>query len=76
MKLTGMDVDMIKNFLERTPVKLAIKGSQVEKTDNPQVFMTSNNDLGEMVDKKYHNGNEEEKKIVLDALRARIDEVC
>jgi hypothetical protein len=75
MKLSGMDVDMIKNFFEGTPVKLAIKGSQVEKTDNPEVLMTSNNDLEEMISKKYYNGSNEEKRIVLDALRARVEEV-
>lgn len=76
MKMVGYDIDMLKNFLEGTPVKLAIKGSQVEKEDNPQVFMTSNNDLEEMIEKKYMNGGVEEKKIALDAMRARVDEVC
>ena len=75
MKIAGYDVDMLKNFLEGTPVKLAIKGSQVHKEDNPEVFMTSNNDLEDMIDKKYGYLDYESKKIVLNALRARIEEV-
>ena len=75
MKISGYDIDMLKNFLEGTPVKLSIKGSQVEKEDNPQMFMTSNNDLEDMIEKKYHNSGYEDKKIVLNAMKARIEEV-
>jgi hypothetical protein len=76
MKLVGYDIDLLKNFFEGTPVKLAIKGSQVDKEDNPQMIMTSNDDLESMIEKKYMNGSEEGKRIALDALRARVDEAC
>ena len=75
MKIAGYDIDMLKNFLEGTPVKLSIKGSQVYKEDNPQMFMTSNNDLEDMIEKKYMSASYEDKRIALDALRARIEEV-
>jgi hypothetical protein len=74
MNLIGMDIEMLKNFFEGTPVRLAIKGSKVEKHDNPQVFMTSNKSL-EMMIKKRYGSLTEEALIDLEALRARIDEV-
>lgn len=77
MNLTGMDLEMLKNFLEGISVKLAIKGSQVVKEDNPQMFMTANKNLEMMIRKRYRNfAISEEAEIDLDALRARIDEVC
>ena len=75
MTLTGIDVDMLKNFLEGTSVKLAIKGSQVHKEDNPEMFMTSNNNLEEMIEKKCGYQDYDSKKVILNALRARIEEV-
>jgi hypothetical protein len=75
--LKGVDVEMLKNFLEGTAVSLDVKGSKVEKEDNPQVFMTANNDLKWMIKDKYRNlVNSHQEEIILNALRARIDEVC
>jgi hypothetical protein len=77
MTLKGVDVEMLKNFLEGTPVALDVKGSKVEKEDNPQVFMTANNGLRWMVKDKCRNlADEHQEEIVLRALKARIDEVC
>jgi hypothetical protein len=74
--LKGVDVEMLKNFLEGTPVSLNMKGSKVEKEDNPEVFMTANYSLQDMVEEKYRNVLDERKRrIVLNALRERIDEV-
>ena len=75
MTLNGVDVDMLKNFLEGTATKLAIKGSQVYKEDNPQMFMTSNINLKTMIERKYSNLDLQEKDVILSALRARIEEV-
>lgn len=73
MNLIGFDLEMLKNFLEGTPVRLAVKGSKVEKRDNPQVFMTSNKSLEMMI--KRRNSIKEEAEIDLKALKARIDEI-
>jgi hypothetical protein len=70
------DIDDFKNFLEGIPTMLEVKGSKIEKKDNPQIFMTANKDLKKMVDSKYHYEDEEDRQILLNALRERIDEVC
>jgi hypothetical protein len=75
MTLVGIDIDMLKNFLEGTPVKLSIKGSSVNKEDNPEVLMTSNVNLKTMIERKYGNESNEMKEIHLNALKARIEEV-
>jgi hypothetical protein len=77
MTLKGVDVEMLKNFLEGTPVSLDVKGSKVEKEDNPQVFMTANNNLQQMVEDKYRNLlDAHREEILLRALKARVDEIC
>jgi hypothetical protein len=73
MTLVGTDLEMLKNFFEGTAVNLEVKGSKVEKNDNPEVFMTSNRDLEQMMKKRCRI--EEDVRTDLEALRARIDEV-
>ena len=76
MTLTGIDVEMLKNFLEGMPVKLNVKGSQVQKDDNPEVFITANFSLKDMIEEKCRNLSDMRKeKIMLNALRERIEEV-
>jgi hypothetical protein len=77
MDLKGADINMLKNFFEGTPIKLDIKGSSIAKDDNPEVFMTANESLEQMVKEKYgYYMNGEKVGVTLDALRERIDEVC
>jgi hypothetical protein len=77
MTLTGVDVEMLKNFLEGTSVTLDIKGSKVEKEDNPEVFMTANFNLTDMIEDKYRNLLDSKRgEITLAALKERIHEVC
>lgn len=77
MDLKGVDINMLKNFLEGTPIKLDVKGSSIAKDDNPEVFMTANESLEQMIREKYRFYIDEEKiSVILDALRERIEEVC
>ena len=76
MTLAGqLDVDTLKNFLEGIPTQLEIKGSKIEKKDNPQIFMTANRDLKKMVESKFGYEDLEDQKVILESLRERIEEV-
>jgi hypothetical protein len=71
----GYDLEMLKNFYEGTPVKLRIKGSSVDKSDNPEILMTSNFNLMHLIEKKMPHAAYDERKTYYDAFCQRIEEV-
>jgi hypothetical protein len=70
----GWKMEDLKNMLEGTAVTLEVKGGHIDKDDNPEVFMTSNYTLYDMVEERYKY-DEKRLRVTLKTLRARIDEV-
>lgn len=72
--IKGWKMEDLKNMLEGSPVTLEIKGGHIEKDDNPEVFMTSNYTLQEMIEEKYKYDPVRRDRTI-QTLRPRIDEV-
>jgi hypothetical protein len=74
VNIKGWDVENLKNMLEGTAVTLEVKGGHINKDDNPEVFMTSNYTLKEMVEERYKYDPVRCER-TLKTLEARIEEV-
>jgi hypothetical protein len=74
VNIKGWDIENLKNMLEGTAVTLEVKGGHIDKDDNPEVFMTSNYTLKEMVEERYKY-DEMRCERTLKTLEARIEEV-
>jgi hypothetical protein len=72
--IKGWKMEDLKNMLEGSPVTLEIKGGHIEKDDNPEVFMTSNYTLREMIEERYKYDPVRLDR-TLKTLGARIEEV-
>ena len=72
--IKGWKMEDLKNMLEGSSVTLEIKGGHIEKDDNPEVFMTSNYTLKEMVEERYKYDSVRLER-TLETLGARIEEV-
>ena len=56
MSFTGQKVDFLKLLFGGSGLQLPIKGSHIQKTDNPLIISAANHSLKQLVERKYATG--------------------